>query len=303
MMPGSARRPAAPARPGSSSSPRKPAASSPPISSTWTPCCSTALPPTPPLRKTQVTTPNHIFESHRIGQFQRPPHRRIARLRAQDPGVMGQRGDVVYAGGPSAIATAMETSRRPGPPAGTSRPAPAPIPGRRSARPGRPACAVVLPRRARLARRSYGDPQPVVPRRILHREERSCYWQLQVYSHLVISQNQGALSAIGALRYRYLPGHPRTRPGRPGRPPRAPHPSGAHQTPASAAALQQNRRSTFPERSANAYSVPLGESWRLAPQRSRASRWAECVSTAKTQRFPLPRLAVTSRQLSAAPLT
>jgi hypothetical protein len=38
-----------------------------------------------------------------------------------------------------------------------------------------------------------GDPQPVIPRRILHREVRSCYWQLQVCGYLVISQNRGAL--------------------------------------------------------------------------------------------------------------
>ncbi len=73
MTPGSTPRPAAAARPGSNSSPRRPAASSPPISSTWTPCCSTA------------STPSY---RHRARHPPRPPgrpHRQSGR-RMDNPG-------------------------------------------------------------------------------------------------------------------------------------------------------------------------------------------------------------------------
>ena len=35
-----------------------------------------------------------------------------------------------------------------------------------------------------------GDPQPMVPQRILHRGERSCPWKFQACRYLVISQNR-----------------------------------------------------------------------------------------------------------------
>jgi hypothetical protein len=95
---------------------------------------------------------------------------------------------------PSAIATAMLTSATPRSTSGN-------FPARASADPSAavsPAWSAQLAQQHRPGMPDQpvslsGDPQPVIPRRILHRGERSCPWKLQACRNLAISQNRGAL--------------------------------------------------------------------------------------------------------------
>ena len=113
----------------------------------------------PDVRADRRPRPGDLVQGARIGQLQRPPHRRVARLRTQDRAVVGQQGDVGHAGGPERDRRRHGHQRHA---AVHQRELPFACQRRSQRRgqpgPGRPACATVLPRHARPGPRPRRSP-------------------------------------------------------------------------------------------------------------------------------------------------
>jgi len=150
----------------------------------------------PHVRPDRRPRPGDLVQGARIGQFQRPPHRRVRRRRAEDRLLMGQQRDVVHAGGPERDRHRHRDQRHP---AVNQRELP--LPAQRRAERWRQAALIgQLAQQHRpgvtdqaLCVRGHG--QVPVPARILRHEERSSFGRSQT---VWLPRN---LPERGALRY------------------------------------------------------------------------------------------------------
>jgi hypothetical protein len=197
----------------------------------------------PHVRPDPGPDPGDLVQRGRIGQLQRPPHRRVARLGTQHRGVMSQHGDVVHAGRPQrdrhrhGHQRHTPVDQRELPPACQRQPQ-----GR-----GQPRLIGQLPQQHRpgvpdQALTLAGHLQPVIPPRIIHDEERSCLGNDMVWLP-GISPHRGALRPSGPIP----PAGPRCTIApadrSPGSPVTAPHPSGARSNPVQTNRQPENRSS------------------------------------------------------------